>query len=147
MGTRSLTIFQDSAEICVMYRQFDGYPEGHGRELATFLSGITITNGRVDGHTANGLQCLSAQIVAHFKTEPGEFYLMPAGTRDAGEEYRYTVYGVAPMEPHVRAEAVVSWGTVLRGETVDLLFDGPASELLAWINENWPESADAEPAE
>ena len=145
MGTRSLTIFEDSAEICVLYRQFDGYPEGHGRELATFLSGLKMTNGRVDGRTANGMQCLSAQIVAHFKTEPGQFYLMPAGTRDAGEEYRYTVYGVAPMEPRVRAEAVVSWGTVLRGETVDLLFDGPASELLAWINEHWPESA--EPAE
>jgi hypothetical protein len=47
MGTRSLTIFQenDNKEICVMYRQFDGYPDGHGEELARFLSGFTMVNG------------------------------------------------------------------------------------------------------
>ena len=36
MGTRSLTVFNDSwndEEIAVFYRQFDGYPAGHGREL------------------------------------------------------------------------------------------------------------------
>jgi len=40
MGTRSLTIFFDGdrdEEIAVMYRQFDGSPEGHGALLAEFL--------------------------------------------------------------------------------------------------------------
>ncbi len=39
MGTRSLTILCGrDAEIAVLYRQYDGYPEGHGRELAEILS-------------------------------------------------------------------------------------------------------------
>ncbi len=136
MGTRSLTIFQEKEEIAVLYRQFDGYPEGHGRELATFLTGYKITNGMIDRpKTANGMDCLAAQIIAHFKTGPGEFYLMPAGTRRAGEEYRYTVYGVTPMEPHIRAEAVSGYYEVMRDETVVLLFDGPATAMLAWLNE------------
>lgn len=32
MGTRSLTVMKDTGnEIAVLYRQFDGYPEGHGQ--------------------------------------------------------------------------------------------------------------------
>ena len=144
MGTRSLTIFQEKEEIAVLYRQFDGYPEGHGRELAEFLSGYKFTKGKIDNpKTANGMDCLAAQIVAHFKTGPGEFYLMPAGTRRAGEEYRYTVYGVAPMEPHIRAEAVTSFEMVITGETVELLFDGPATAMLAWLDET--DSGDVTP--
>ena len=97
MGTRSLTIMQDSfgdhKEIAVLYRQFDGYPAGHGKELADFLSDMVITNGIGDRRirSANGGQCLAAQIVAHFKEDVGGFYLCPAGTRDCDEEYRYTV--------------------------------------------------------
>ena len=39
MGTRSLTIFSEDGgfEIGVLYRQMDGYPEGHGMELAKLL--------------------------------------------------------------------------------------------------------------
>lgn len=96
MGTRSLTILNDDdgKEIAVLYRQFDGYPSGHGLELKNFLSGMTITRG-ISGNTrntANGGACLAAQLVAHFKgDEVGQFYLYPADTRDAGEEYIYTV--------------------------------------------------------
>ena len=96
MGTRSLTIMQDSwdhKEIAVMYRQFDGYPSGLGVELAEFLSGFRIVNGITDkiGKVANGGSCLAAQIVAHFKDEVGNVYLEPAGTRNCGEEYVYIV--------------------------------------------------------
>ena len=48
MGTRSLTTFIDNdtkEEIVVMYRQFDGYPSGHGRDLINFLDGIKVVNG------------------------------------------------------------------------------------------------------
>ena len=41
MGTRSLTTFIDNntkEEIVVMYRQYDGYPGGHGRDLLNFLN-------------------------------------------------------------------------------------------------------------
>lgn len=102
MSTRCLTvIYNDDArrtnqkdEIVVMYRQMDGYPEGHGKELEKFLDGFTIVNGLGASQTvkvANGMGCLAAQIVAHFKNGPGQFYLHPAGTRDCGEEYVYHV--------------------------------------------------------
>lgn len=96
MGTRSLTIVSDNAvEYCVLYRQHDGYPEGHGRELLEFISNFQIVNGlsgETPPKTANGLDCFAAQLVAHFKKAAGNFYLYPSGWRDCGEEYIYTIY-------------------------------------------------------
>lgn len=96
MGTRSLTIFTDSdnVEIAVLYRQYDGYPEGHGAELNEFLQDMLVVNGFGMENTrklANGMNCLVAQCIAHFKKEIGNFYLYPAGTRDMGEEFIYHV--------------------------------------------------------
>lgn len=76
MGTRCLTVFMDAEEeICNMYRQMDGYPDGHGQELADFLSGFKVCNGinmadeRVVLKLANGMGCLAAQTVAFFKVQ------------------------------------------------------------------------------
>ena len=95
MGTRCLTVMENNQgeEIVVMYRQMDGYPDGHGAELEKFLDGMVITNGisSLKGKTANGMDCLAAQIIAHFKVDVGNFYLYPAGTRGWGEEYIYHV--------------------------------------------------------
>ena len=79
-----------------MYRQYDGYPSCHGLELAEFLSKFrAITNGMGADttNTANGMGCLAAQIVQHFKENSvvGGIYLHRGGTRDVGEEYIYTV--------------------------------------------------------
>jgi hypothetical protein len=98
MGTRSLTVFNnewDNEEIVVLYRQFDGYPTGHGRDLLSFLNNMKIVNGISPNEKrkiANGMGCLSAQIVAYLKEAPGDFYLHSAGTRDIGEEFIYTLY-------------------------------------------------------
>ena len=41
MGTRSLTVVKEEEnELLVMYRQMDGYPSGHGQDLANFLKPI-----------------------------------------------------------------------------------------------------------
>lgn len=98
MSTRSLTVFKDEEgqEIAVMYRQLDGYPKGHGKDLTEMLSGIKMVNGlSIDnpGKVANGMGCLAAQIVAHFKEGPGGIYLLPAGSRDCGEDYTYLITG------------------------------------------------------
>lgn len=97
MGTRSLTICKDQKKnvLLNMYRQYDGYPTGHGAELAEFLNGGELVNGlssRDSGAVFNGMGCLAAQIVARFKEDPGGIYLEPADARDVGEEYIYTVY-------------------------------------------------------
>jgi hypothetical protein len=56
-----------------------------------------------EGTHANGMSCLTAQVIAHFKNEfgIGGVYIYPAGTRDAGEEYIYTV---SPGEAEDRRE-------------------------------------------
>lgn len=96
MGTRSLTAIQDhnGKEIVVIYRQFDGYISGHGKELADFCKELTLVNGLSgdDRRVANGMGCLAAQIVAHLKTGPGGIYLHSAGIRDCWEDYIYTIY-------------------------------------------------------
>ena len=47
MGTRSLTfVYEGEKPIVNMYRQFDGYPSGHGAELAEFLNSFDEEIGR-----------------------------------------------------------------------------------------------------
>ena len=97
MGTRSLTFVYDGDEPMInMYRQFDGYPSGHGSELAIFLNSFdAIVNGISVGDTrriANGMGCLAAQLIAHFKIDAGGFYIYPVTAKDCGQEYEYHVY-------------------------------------------------------
>lgn len=99
MGTRSLTAIlnEDGKEIFTMYNQYDGYASGYGLDLAKFLSEFTITNGISHNNTsvkkkiANGMECLSGQIVAHFKICVGGVYLYPPNTRKMGDEYLYII--------------------------------------------------------
>ena len=112
MGTRSLTHFIErytqkpktkrgkvkvkDIEIVVMYRQYDGYPSGHGIELAEFLSQGRLVNGISAAEKElvfNGMGCLAAQVVANFKEGAGGFYLHPAGTKDCWQDYDYYVIG------------------------------------------------------
>ena len=84
MGTRCMTLVKDEdgkGDVLCLYRQFDGYVEGHGKDLVSFLKGLTLVNGlgpercrAGEGESyevANGMGCLAAQIVAYFK---GNFY-------------------------------------------------------------------------
>lgn len=140
MGTGCLTIVIDTSwgraeELIVLQRQSDGYPEGHGEELAAFLSGFVVGNGM--GHNmpekyANGADCLAAQIVAHFKTGPGGFYMLPTGTR--GELYLYKVtagYGL-PLTIQVIESG---WD----GSPDKVLFEGTPEGLLTWLAQPQPE--------
>jgi hypothetical protein len=100
MGTRSLTfVYEDSGDgqepVMCMYRQFDGYPSGHGAELAEFLIPFEIVNG--DGaevnKVANGMGCLAAQMIVNFKKSVGGFYIhAPVLGRDYSQDYEYHVY-------------------------------------------------------
>ena len=98
MGTRSLTyVYEGETPIMCMYRQFDGYLEGHGQELANFLNELTIGNG-ISGKPelfsfANGMGCLAAQMIVWFKKTPGGFYIHPIELdQDAWQDYEYHVY-------------------------------------------------------
>jgi hypothetical protein len=135
MGTRSITKFiEEGKEICVLYRQFDGYPEGHGKELAEFLQNMPIVNGYGDDtiKQANGVGCLAAQVVSHFKTKVGGFYLYPPKTHDIGEEFIYSVSGKpGDCEPTIEIKEA-GWGE----EKDKILIKDKASEVLRRINAN-----------
>lgn len=144
MGTRSLTVFIKPAasgdipepwsrpeeEIVVMYRQMDGYIDGHGHDLANFLAGGVVVNGigmDESRRVFNGMGCLAAQVVEHFKDGPGGFYLHRAGTRNAGEEYIYEVRQVSGYQDSNENLEI----TVLRGYEADMteIFKGSPRAL------------------
>ena len=131
MGTRSLTIFKDDdgEEIAILYRQFDGYPDIHGKELSEFLKGSVIVNGLSKKDKGlrvfNGMDCLAASVVAHFKTGPGGFYLYPAGAHDCNQDYTYTVSGKIGSEPTIHVYKGLS-GTAT--EVYNLIVSGDYPE-------------------
>jgi hypothetical protein len=121
MGTRSLTFVYDSyknedgsiehSPIINLYRQYDGYPEGHGAELYEFLAPFHIVNGlggETKNRVANGMGCLAAQLVHHFKggeggeesiamkghspNLAGQFYLHPTSAKECGQDYEYHIF-------------------------------------------------------
>lgn len=138
MGTRSLTYFIDpnhaDKPAACMYRQMDGDPHGHGRELAEFLAPITVVNGYSFGHAAgthaNGVGCLAAQAVAYFKNDQGigGIYLEPTTLTVQWEDYVYKVF--ADEETQIRVEIYRVRGP---GAEHELLFSGSPTEMLAWI--------------
>lgn len=140
MGTRSLTYVYDGPlvdgdveqkPIVCMYRQYDGYPSGHGQELTEFLSKMTVTNGYNSTQEAptwaNGMGCLAAQLVARFKEGIGGIYLQePTLGQDSGQEYEYHIY-TADGE-NIRVKIV---DVAFSGPNTDL-FDGSATEALTF---------------
>lgn len=96
MGTRSTTlVYEGATPLVCMYRQMDGYPFGHGQELARFLKPIKVINGfgmdRTLGKEANGMACLAAQMVGHFKKELGGIYLKSL-TEYHDQDYEYHIH-------------------------------------------------------
>lgn len=109
MGTRSITRVHctDKKSPCLvkMYRQMDGYFDGMGQDLADFLDGFTIVKGfgsSTPEKAANGMECLAAQLVKHFKDGIGGIYLTVQNT----EEYIYDIY---IKDGKLKLDGVCSW--------------------------------------
>lgn len=111
VGTRALVHIKNGGlrnkTIVTLYRQMDGYESGLGQEIVDTLNAgdCRLVNGyrSTDMVPAvfNGMQCLAAYLVGRLKVFPygedtknaiGSVYLMPANTKDVGEEYVYTIY-------------------------------------------------------
>ena len=134
MGTRALTfVYDGETPIINLYRQYDGYPTGHGAELAQFLDGFKIVNGlgpASPSRIANGMGCLAAQLVSHFKgDEAGQFYLYSPQTVECGQDYEYHVY---QKDKELRV-AVTNRGCNFFGltmsDTNEGIFDGTVAEF------------------
>ncbi len=95
MGTRSLTfVYDGDVPVINIYRQYDGYPSGHGHELAQFLDSKTLVNGFGEQNSveANGMGCLAAQLIVQLKHGVGGIYIYPVASTDCFQDYEYHVY-------------------------------------------------------
>jgi len=143
MGTRSLTKIirkYDDKPITCMYRQYDGYLEGHGVELAEWLEKYTIVNGiglDDDRKIANGMECLAAQMYVHFKASgckddgtptasAGNIYCYHPDSTDCGEEY---LYEISEEDSELIITATDVWEK-------KVIFKGGPKELLTKLKEN-----------
>lgn len=148
MGTRSTTVIYESSDattepgkpLLTIYRQFDGYPEGHGAKMASFLANKTLVNGYdEDGLTQfNGMGDLAARLVTFLKEETlspfddvekasdniGNIYIVPfEHVGESWEEFLYEVHGTPGEEARIICTDSMSV----------LLVDAPASEFIASI--------------
>ena len=141
MGTRCLTFVYDHGKPIVnLYRQFDGYPSGHGAELAEFLGQFAaITNGismNETRKTANGMGCLAAQLVAHFKQSVGGFYIHSVESTECGQDYEYHVYEKdGEICVQVRNRGFNAFGLTLSDRN-EAMFDGPVNNFIGFCCED-----------
>jgi hypothetical protein len=148
MGTRSLTRVietwkdddgKDKKQLLVtVYRQYDGYPSGHGLELAEFLNSGTVVNGiGADAKTKvfNGAGCLAAQMISHLKGDSaGGIYIYPNDTKDAWQNYEY----------HILVDfdsKVVTLVCFESGKRKKQLFKGSPVEFIAFVEKEEKETA------
>lgn len=143
MGTRSLTHVKDEhgKTLVTMYRQFDGYLNGHGKELREMLGGSKIVNGygldqKAPAHF-NTMGCLAAWMVGSFKLGQttldlksssvvpasgiGGFYIHEPDSSGGWEEFVYTLSPGPDGEVLVKAEDTYDGGHVL--------YEGPLKGL------------------
>jgi len=132
MGTRSLThVFEKSedklTEILCIYRQYDGYPSGVGKDYAEFLNGFEIVNGfGLDrDKLANGAGCLAAQLIKNIKKGVGNVYIYPIASEGCGEDYTYEIIIEVGKQPIIR---------IFEYER-KLIFEGAAKDLLSKVEE------------
>ena len=78
-----------------IYHHYDGYPEGLGVTLASYLDDFVITNGlgRDNDYVFNGLGCLAASLVAELKDGPGNVYIEDPERPHGWIDYDYYVWG------------------------------------------------------
>jgi hypothetical protein len=112
-----------------MYRQFDGYPSGHGKELSDFLFDGELTNGIPLGSQVklfNGMGCLAAQMVASFKKNSGGIYLFPVEKdQDAWQEYEY----------HIFEDKVIVYSG--QGKDNNIIFSGSWADFAEFCSEDY----------
>ena len=135
MGTRSITRVIDNdwgreTPLVTIYRQYDGYPEGHGKDVVDFITSRQFVNGYNDRFAEfNGAGCFAAALIAWLKTEgegkisAGGVYLH-APNLEAKEEFNYTIT-IAKGEISVKIES-----------EDELLFEGSPTEFNDYVKES-----------
>ena len=104
-----------------IYHHWDGYPEGLGVTLASYLDGYRITNGlgRDNEYVFNGLGCLAASLIAELKDGPGNIYIEDPNVPHTWIDYDYYVWGDDNKD---------IWISIFDGD--ECIFVGLPTELL-----------------
>lgn len=139
MGTRSTITFcrkrgDTIKPIVNIFQMYDGYLEGVGEDLCTWLSKKIIVDGIASYKStseANGVGDLVAQYIVKNKDGVGGLYIVPIGERVSECDYNYVVIINADAKKPYRADdetviCVGSWGE-------DYFFVGTPQELLDYI--------------
>ena len=142
MGTRSLTFVYDSYKdqagkivqdpIINMYRQYDGYPTGHGAELAKFLAAF---EGENPSKSANGWGCFAAQLVVNFKLGEGGIYLYPTSAVDCGQDYEYHIYNADEKLRIAVTDRGCNFFGLTMSNTNKSIFEGNLAEFIEFCTE------------
>ena len=115
MGTRSTTrIYENGNLLLAMYKQYDGYLSGWGKELKDFISRCDIVNGlslsraveqdkeqQENRITCNGMGDFTLLLVKEFKLESGGLY---ATIEENSQAYNYKIefFDAEENEEHCR---------------------------------------------
>jgi hypothetical protein len=139
MGTRSLThIYAETRStepqtpLLTLYRQFDGYLDGHGALISETFKGRRLVDGYSDEkRDVNGMTNAATMLIGAYYVatkEPGKpiscgnLYVTEAGAKDQGEEYTYHLYpNKTGRGFHLVVEDIYTEGK--------MLFDGPLDEF------------------
>lgn len=142
MGTRSLTAFiseWDDSEICTIYRHWDGYPDGYGKELAEWLQGGILVNGLRGNEpkpTFNGMNRMAAYVVHKLYEAEHDPGLLKPGARDCGEDYVYVIRPASGFDPRdlgADKGPVENFEIEVIGYGDKTKFKGSPTAMLAWI--------------
>lgn len=159
MGTRAMTVVRETYKlngkqktktVTAMYRQYDGYEEGHGLELAEFINSRKFVNGMSgDEEVFNGVGCFAAQMIYHFKKgKAGGFYLYPHD-ETGGCSYKYEVIvdfdKIQENKNYSPLLKIYECGYMTKTDKYvnknKLIFSGTASEFIQKVKEEVEEPA------
>ena len=143
MGTRSITRVIDNdwgheTPLVTIYRQYDGYPEGHGRDLAEFITSRRFVNGISGDPTKvfNGAGCFAAALITYLKAERGGDSISDGL---GGEIHAGGVYITAPDAPNeeYNYEITVAGNqvTMVVKDDAAVIFRGAPSSFLLGLKE------------
>jgi formylmethanofuran dehydrogenase subunit B len=99
MGTRSVTHIHEMPGlggkiVCTFYRGMDGYPTGHGQELADWLKGKRLVNG-IGANFEKGIDHNRAGQMAielmHSLKQDTSIEVTPTGQGNKYTDFNYTV--------------------------------------------------------
>lgn len=146
MGTRSITTimsrwgeqdeFRHNASI---YRHWDGYITGHGKDLYNYIKDLQIVNGisaDMDSKCINGPGRLAAYLVRQMGVDGHDPDLVPEGS-DMGQEFHYVLevtYGMFGGKVGVRVlDGPVTFFGTGGDECTNIVFEGSIEEFGEFV--------------